>query len=360
MSNPPLTTGTTTTINRILVDNWLLSHVSRLLGPGFSDTDKYELKDDPYPYLVKVPKPSIFSKKKKSWPITVTRSMIALMQFLDLLAIGDELIYDDAFSYAWKTRLEIKESLLVSVRIGDETKKHLPELIKEGKQEDDDKTPEVISEGTRYYSSLAQFLGIYYWPTPERAEYLATHKFFSVTPVFSVAVNEFVDQNLKGIADLVRDFLPGIESPISFPGFGSAVLANCAKSDDILPTILEFRKTRECVAFRAWLSQMDHALEKGDLTALAHSMTDLKEVVASVERGLGIKNPTLKVDMQIGLSPSITLDTQTLDSIRKGLTPKKLHITFLRRHFVNVLQQANTWHTLQRLFPIIKDVHGVN
>jgi hypothetical protein len=283
-----------------------------------------------------------------------------LMQFLDLLAIGDELIYDEAWAHVWKRGFEIKEPLLVSIRIGNETRKHLPELAREDIVKDGDETPEVISQGTRYYLALSQFLGVYYWPTPERAEYLASHTFTPVNPTFSVAVNDFVDRNLKELADQLKDFLPRVGVPISFPGFGSAILANCAKPGDILPTVLEFRRTKECMAFRAWLSQMDQALEKGDLTALAQSMAETQELITSVKRGLGLMvNSAAKADLQIGLSPSITLDRQTLDSIRKGLMPKKLHITFLRQHFATVLRQANTWHTLQRLFPIIKDVHGI-
>ncbi len=352
--------------NRALVDNWLLYKAVTVLGPGLPDSYKYDYdyNRDPNPYAaIQARKPRrIFPpRKRQDWPLIARNSMIALTQFLDLLVMSDELIYDATWAYLWRPKMDLERLHVVGIHIGEETRQRLPEITVEALRTDRDTTPEVISRGTSYYLALGQFLGIYYWPTPERAEYLAAHTFQPVGSNFGVAMSEFADRNLKDVAEQITAMLGEPTLPVNFPGFGSAVLAECGRVEDILPAILEYRKTKECQAFRAWLCEMDRALEAGDLATLARNMAEVNEVVDGVERGLRLKaNTKVKAELQIGLSPAISVDLQTLDSIRAGLVPKKLHLTFLRRHFLNVLREANTWRTLQRLFPAIKDVRGID
>jgi hypothetical protein len=172
-------------------------------------------------------------------------------------------------------------------------------------------SPSVIQEGALYYLKLAQYLGAFYWPSPQRAEFLAHHFSFKIGPLFVRQLGEYFDKEFESMLQEVLVPSIGRDIGLDFPGFGSAILSRCGKVDEILPMALEFRGSRGCQSFRQCLRLMDIALQKSDIKSLAQGLRDVREVLQATRHSLGLNDSkTQGGELHIGLSPSLTVRTR--------------------------------------------------
>lgn len=281
--------------------------------------------------------------------------VISLFQLLDLLVVNDELIYDADMASVWSHSEGMRPiiPLLSSVKLSQNTKK----TVFGGTYFHDTKdTPRIIEEGALFYLKLAKLLGLYYWPSPERAEFLMNKVYSNTTSSsFLWTLSENIDSDLGKIIKEVYASLKNVKQDLKFPGFGSSILANCNSRLDIFPTLFQYRDTKEAIEFRKWLREMDDALQAGNVWMISQGLRDVQELIASLQKELGLISQTgVKVDLQIGLSPSLTIDLMTVDSVLKRFKPKPLHIIFLRNHLYGVLENADVWVQVWRLFPEIR------
>ena len=277
----------------------------------------------------------------------------ALSQLLDLMVMYDGLIVDLEFSIAWERHSSMQPitPIISKVRLGNETKKALTDS--QGFEARESDLP-VISQGALYYLGLSRLLGVDYWPSPERSVFIR-ERLFDNQPGFVKSLNMVVDEQILDLIKQTAAFTHNSESGLLFPGFGATILVNCDTRSAILETAFEFRNTKECLAFRSWLREMDEASSNGNIQVIAKNLHDLDLIMLDIRRGVGLENSLEKnMTLEIGLSPSLAIDTKIIKSVLGSIKPKPLHLVFLRNHFNRVLENANLWKQVWRLFPEIR------
>lgn len=276
-----------------------------------------------------------------------------MLQILDLLVINNELVYDTTFSNAWKRfpQSDLVGPMLREVKLSNKVTRELLPAIGFFPIYPDNNG--VVSKGAVYYLSLARFLGVYYWPSPKRAEYLRNNC-FDITGNFALSFRDFIDETSRQIVDEVLKPLK-IESRQFFSGFAVPILASCEKPSSILPTLLQVRESLSGTRFREWLEKMDEALQTGDLKLIAKEMKTINDVISEIRKDLGIdKKDDKTVEFQIGISPSLTIGDEAVKSIMSQFKPRPYHVTFIRKYFDRFLVSGNVRKHLSRLFPYIK------
>lgn len=341
-----------------VVDNWLLELASRLLDKtieNYQFEKEFLQSNDPYLEFYGY---FDFNGYQK---IILYEKALSLLQLLDLLVLNDEIIYDSTWTYLWIKSEKLKPILpiLTSLEIENEDRKKLNEnwkyIIEKGNH------PDLIKDGALYYLKLSQILGVYYWPAPQRAEFLSLNNYSKIKSGFVLQLKKYIDSNLEEIIKKTFYAFKSTKSFFNFPGFGSSILQNCVTREDIIPITMQFRNSKECIAFRNWLKEMDCALEKGDIKVIANEIQKLNDILESTLILLGIKNKqTHIVEFQLGLSPTIKLSTNFISSFLKKFKPKPYHIIFLRNYFERVLTNTNTLFQLKRLFPEVKRINFEN
>lgn len=343
-------------VSRTIIDNWMLELVSNLFRREIRYRGRIRRASfDEVIWSAGYVENGRYRSSKYLTLNTANEELIALFELLDLLVVNDELIYDVRWSSSWRRSLALTsvspllKSITLSSRITAEL--HNKEVLLFIPGSERYYYEPLISEGSLYYLNLARLLGLYYWPSPYRARYL--QEFSSRVGLgFIRNLNKYVDNNLKEIAEQVSVPLSSAASTWRFPGFGSTVLANCDTRESIFPTVMQLRESRECTAFRVWLREMDVALERGDIQTISQEIRELEGVLEDVLQGLGIKNKeSEKIELQIGLSPSITMTVGLVEAIVEHFKPKPLHIVFFRNHLSRVLSNANLMSHARRLFP---------
>lgn len=139
---------------------------------------------------------------------------------------------------------------------------------------------------------------------------------------------------------------------ITFPGFGSTILLDCDSRDQILPTAMEYRQTKPCIAFREWAKEMNSYLRDGNITQIALGVNELEGVIHDIRAELKLFSKQEKrVHLEIGLSPSVTFDTKLFDQIIAPIKYRKFHLVFIRSHLDRVFKNAKLYRNIKRLFP---------
>jgi len=292
--------------------------------------------------------------RNNEWRNGIRYQMLTgLFQFLDLITIYDELVVDSEMTFVWEKYPEMQAIVpfISKVRLGSETKQRLTEswnINPTGNY-----SP-IVKDGALYYSSLAQLLGLDYWPSPERTEFLQNNLYETKQGFirkFGKRIDTTIDDLFQEIVRTYKD----LDNNLLFPGFGTAILANCDSRKSVINVALEFRETKECVAFRRWLQEMSKASSDGNINFIAKNLGEVQQLISNIYRKLGIENSNLgNVELEIGISPSLKLDAKTLDTLFESIKPKALHFVFLRNHFNRVLENANLWSQAWRLFPELK------
>ena len=277
----------------------------------------------------------------------------ALSQLLDLIVMYDGLIVDSEMSIAWERHPSMQPliPIISKVRLGRKTKQAITDS--QGFKTVESHQP-IVSQGALYYLGLSRLLGVDYWPSPERSVFLKEH-LFEDRPGFVKSLNKLVDKNISDLIKQATAFIHDSEGGLLFPGFGTTILANCENRSAILETAFEFRNTKECQVFRSWLREMDQASSNGNIQAIAKNLQELKSVMFDIRRRVGLENAVEKnMTLEVGLSPSLSIDTKTIKSLLESIKTKPLHLVFLRNHFNRVLENANLWKQVWRLFPEIQ------
>lgn len=315
-----------------LVDNWLLELAGRLIDPTVEHETRY------YQTI-------------GSEIAAAREELISLLRLLDLVVTCDELVYDEEWSGIWRDFDYLRPvfPLLSPVRLGPQTKQRLGRA---GPFRSTLDAPDIVKNGALYYLGLSQLLGVYYWPSPQRAEFLRQNLYSQTGSGFVVGLASYIESN---IADIIEEVLAPLEltEPLPlFPGFGSSILASCETRASVLPTAMQFRESKECTAFRAWLRNMDGALLSGNVRTIARALREVRDVLKSVRADLGIATQAGgKVELQIGISPSLNVDLDIARSIFGRFRPKPYHIVFLRQHLARILNNSNLWDLVELLFP---------
>jgi hypothetical protein len=275
----------------------------------------------------------------------------ALSQLLDLIICNDELVYDSEMSWVWDSTetMDAISPLMKKIRLGEKTKLKLTAMWEYSSSA----YPRIIWEGALYYLGLSQLLGVNYWPSPRRAQFLLK-TFYDFRFGFVSLSKEMID---SGVQKLAREIFEKFQSTpnLWFPGYGSTILSQCTNRHEILPIAIQFRNTKECIAFRNWLHVMNLALESGDLEQISRGLNDVQDVIDYVYKGLGIKKPLdSNIELEIGLSPSIKFDKRSITDFADWITPKPYHIVFLRRHMMEIVRNTNWQKQISRLFPEVR------
>jgi hypothetical protein len=322
-------------VTKALIDNWSLELSCELLDRNYNKNQSAYVDDSPKPV-----------------------NLVALFQLLDLIVTTDELIFDRNWAFGWESSPSLNPILPMLSEL--EFSPHHNILVSETPDDISlldipDKNQQPVRVGALYYLKLAKTLGVYYWPSPQRAEFLSNYKFSKPKDGFVKVLESYVDNQMQ---EMIREIYAELdlgESSLDFPGFGSTILANCDSRESILPNAMQFRETKECRNFREWLQKMDTALSVGNVKTIALGLKDLKEIIKSIRAELHLDDtPDEKAELQIGISPTLTLDTRLLNSIVNPLKPKKYHMVFLRNHLMQVLT-GNIWNNTARLFPELRN-----
>jgi hypothetical protein len=360
------------TESRAVVDNWTLELAAGMLEGVFSQEDsdllyKERLQNAYDTVYVHEQSPNDVwigrgrgfvirtSGKERSGKINGVRytKVQALLQFLDLVVMYDTLVVDSEMVFAWERFVSMQaiSSIISKVRLGEDTREKIKSAFSNVPTEG---SPSIISAGALYYLGLANMLGLDYWASPKRAEFLSEKLRGGFKKGFVTVLDKFSDEKLHTLAQelIENDYLGDILPSIYFPGFGAAVLLKCKSRTEILEKALDFRQLRECVAFRRWLVEMDEATREGNLRFIAKNMGDLQGIIADIRKDLaGGEAFHGNVELEIGLSPSLTFNSESINAIRDRFKPRKLHLSFLRHHFYSALENSNIWYQIWRLFP---------
>jgi hypothetical protein len=331
-------------MTRSMIDNWLLELVDLLMDRRLQPPSR----------RLRVAKDRNHRSDHhlRSWTSIAKDALVALFQLLDLVVLNDELIYDVKWAHTWNQseRLSPIAPLLRPIKIGIGTRR---KLAGDWDVDIPPDSPAIVRDGALYYLNLSRLLGVYYWPSPKRAEYLKAHMYSEIGSGFLTVLREYVDSNLR---EMLCEALAPLDLPepyLDFPGFGSSILANCDTRESILETAMEFRGSKECQAFRGWLKEMDSALQLGNLAVIARNIRDVKDVLGMIQADTGLqeKAPSDKIEFEIGLSPTLAISLESAKSLFHQFRRRPYHIAFLRCHFTRVLKNTNLSIQAIRLFP---------
>lgn len=325
-----------------VVDNWLLEFACRLIDPKLDET--YFVIDHYRGYY------NLFDRRP-SKVFFAGDKILALLQLIELIVVSDQLVYDADWSHIWAASAGLNEikHLLRPVEPTGGSRKYseAPDWHIDTKND----TPDIVRDGAMYYHELASSLGVACWPSPQRAQFLSETEYVRVGSSFIMQLRSHVDSLLGGLIDDAIRPLNLTRKTLLLPGFGSTIL-NCVNSrHSILSAALELRESRDAIGFRKWLREMDIALQSGDVNTLSTALRDVEEVVISTRSGLGLQPNSDGLEFTIGLSPSIKSNVGSVRRLFHSLGSKKVHVTFLRNHFSEVLEGADLWFQIERLFP---------
>jgi hypothetical protein len=278
--------------------------------------------------------------------------ILALLNLLDLLMLHDELVYEESFAVGWKMTEALKpaESLLSGVRFQGGQRIGNPQSYEA--LSGNAILPEVISAGALFYLEMATSLQMPYWPSPQRALFLQEHRVPPIGETFVASLRGTVD---SAIEDIVRECERRLNKPmrpITFPGFGTSVLAECSSREEILRVALEMRASRAAIGFRQWLLNVQHALDSGNLSTVTRAIVDLEHVLSETRRKIGLSDwdGEREPELILGLSPSVKIGRGSLMRFMARMRRTEPHILFLRAHLARVLESANVMKHVERLF----------
>ncbi len=151
-----------------------------------------------------------------------------------------------------------------------------------------------LAVGTGFYLLCSQVLGVPYRPSVVRATMLKgllenLIKEWRVEvgsrafDVLGAARAGAVESEYAALADMN---LVDIQAPTVL----SAVLGAARRPEDILPRAIELRNSRGGVAFRKWNAEFTTAVQQNDLREVARYMAEVRRVVTSVHREMGISD----------------------------------------------------------------------
>ncbi len=331
-----------------VVDNWLLEFACRLID---KESDRMYFGVDSYRGSY-----SRFGEEEQQR--FLQEKLVSLMQLLDLVVTNDKLVFDADWSHFWMESGGLKPiaPILAEVRLGYNRKFSLSNTWHLDVKNDE---PGIVQDGALYYSALARLLGTYYWPSPQRAKFLAENLYARTPSPAIVLMKEFADKKLLEAVNAALAPFSFHANALEFTGFGSTILANCSSREDILPVAMQFREEKASRAFRLWLQETDKALISGNIVKISQSLMTIREVLELTTKELHLKTgqeDKRKVELQIGLSPSISVDIdldKTVKPLFKKFKQKPFHVVFLQKHFSQLLVNSNTWEHLRRLFPEI-------
>ncbi|RPJ79752.1 MAG: hypothetical protein EHM20_00430 [Alphaproteobacteria bacterium] len=321
--------------NKVLVDNWTLELAASVLA-GASPLH--------YPHKEE--------RRLGSKDSLRNERAQALLHFLDLIIMYDTLVVDAEREFAW-TRFEGMKSISLMasrVRLSERAKAKIRSTFLNVPTENE--APE-IAEGALYYLGLANLLGLDYWAAPKRVEFLSERLSFGYKKGFVSILGSYADEKIRSLAQefLENSMLNDLQNTLYFPGFGARVLLDCNSRTEVLEKALAFRESRECKAFRAWLTEMNNATENGNLSFVIKSLNDIQSLLADLRKELGVRRFNGKAELAIGLSPSLTIGLETINPMLVQFKNKKLHLSFMRRHFHRALESSNIRVQIRRLFP---------
>jgi hypothetical protein len=218
---------------------------------------------------------------------------------------------------------------------------------------------EVISDAAKYFLTLSRYLEVFYWPSPKRAAYIKEQSFDQLGDSFTFAFKDYTRNSLKKVAnEIVKPLELSRMSNIYFSGFAWTILSSCDRPASILPTLMQVRDSTSGTSFRKWLSEMDIALKKGNLRIIAQEIAAVQDVILEVRRDLGINEKEDKtIELQLGISPTLTLGDEVIKSIINRFKPKRHHLVFIRENFLSFLENSNVKDHLSYLFPIVRQFH---
>jgi len=329
-------------VARCLVDNWILEACAYTLYRGLPPPEEHN---------------TTWAEYRWTMSSSDNREMIrdhitALQWLLDLILTHDELLFDPGWAscpYEDTVLREIAE-LLRPVKVEPSTRT----MLTEGKDLSERRDYRwIVEDGAEYYLGLSRVLGVTYWPSPQRAEFIRGKEFRPTKDALLVLSQELNEELRKALEEAVAPFSLDWE-PRLF-GFSRVILAQCKDASEILARTIALREKRECQAFRRWIRDMDAALESGDIKTIASGIRELRAVLSWFRsRVLGFPAPESKrwgTRLTIGLSPSISIDASGL----KQLKPTSLHGTFLRTYCKTLKAHGPLYRQAGRLFPSIKE-----
>lgn len=349
--------------SRVIVDNWSLELVCQLLEGNLAYHTVPTPKHRVAPLSARNAEP--YFQDDEVNKVLFHEKVIALLNLLDILVLNDDILYDPEWSNFWKgfDGLNPVRHLFSEIRLSAKTKDKLSKPPDETTSwfgmtknprvliVDRKVTNDIIGGGAVYYYNLANLLGTYYWPSPRRTKFIKENVFAKGNAEFTLVFKEFIDDQVRKTLNMTLSNIGLSEEPFLFSGIGSAILANCDSSESILVAALQFRESKESVALREWLRQLNVALETGNIAQIGRAIKDVLDSLAHAQRKLGIKtDDESKVELQIGLSPSLSFDTDFVASTVERFKPKPLHLVFLREHFNRCLTDANVVRHIDRIF----------
>lgn len=285
----------------------------------------------------------------------ISERIAAVLSLVDLLLLHDELLYDYPYSRTWLKlgHLDPIGPILRDCGLDPATRRELsarPLPLPVNRDTAGDRKATAIRDGSVYYVNLAALLGVPYWPSPARAEFLERNSIPLRDTGYVFALERALGEYLQAAhGELLRKLGVG-ERKARFLGFGAMVLDQCSSKDDFLQVALEIRQTKECRAFRAWLKRMDARLDEADLKELARGIQDLRGVLDDVSRGLGLVENDLWPKLSIGLSPRLDIPSSVVSAAWKKVAPRPLHVVFLRGHLGRVLSQGRLLRKATQIF----------
>lgn len=323
--------------NSALVDNWLLELSGRLLedgtlGSGINEHDM-EVQD----------------------------KCAALLLLLDVIVLHDHIFFNPKWADAWDEKRVLNPIHVALRAIPNSVRDLQPQYSNmqtrfESQEPADDRFTRLVERGAIQYLLTANLLGLYYWPAPPRSEFLTQNIYNNSEQSFMEIVQRYLDSQIREIAADVLGMVGSSTGKLHLPGFGSRILSDCTSTASILSTAMEYRRTREVQAFRAWIGKMSNALRLGDIATVATGVHDLREVVDASRKSLGLEQKHNDAfSLSLGLSPSLRVEGKSFRAVLDRLKPKKLHLTFLRQHLNSCLEQVDVRMHFERLFVQCRD-----
>ncbi|MCP4599062.1 MAG: hypothetical protein GY847_00725 [Proteobacteria bacterium] len=345
--------------NAALTDNWLLELSARQLLTMNSSRDR----DLPYlPYIR-----NILPVPQKG---QIPDGLDALIHLLDLIVLHEKIVYDPQLAIGWKeleTLKPIEEVLLPTPIVFDRdqydhvTKLLLPEYensFRSGKDamssayRGDERRFKIVGVGATYYLALSNLMNAYYWPAPMRREFLEQHVYRPLRGSFSVVIRRNLRSRIEALMSEALADLELATSQMLLPSLGSTVLAECVEIESILPAAMQLRRSKEAREFRKWIAEMDEALQVGDVMSLRMAFKDLADLDADVRKSLslGTDPGDSSLEVTLGISPSLTFNSDFFARLRTRFRRKRFHVSFLRSYYDACLRNANLAENVRRLF----------
>ena len=330
-------------LNSVLVDNWLLELATSALDlPARSLPSTSTVTGSWY---LGVLGGSTTIVKREASP---RECLIALFYLLDILILHDCIVYDEAYAFSWKRSSALSPIHWLLQPLRRESASELASSHDENDLDLEHESP-MIARGAESYLALAGSLGLYYWPSPRRSEYIRRSRMPGYSGSFVAQLPRMIDAELSRVLDeVLKD--TGMRSPCGFAGFGSAVLNQCDSPSTILQTALQVRSTKSCHAFREWLVDMDSNLRSADLTGLARGLREVRDVLDGARRELGLKEVADDPRFTLALSPSVSFPARSASRWLDKLRRAPYHVVFLRQHVERLLSQRRIAEAINRLF----------